>query len=213
MEFEEQVSVALRAAAGTITPPVDQLVRAAEREGERLRRRRSRLGVAAGGAVGLAAAGIVAFGPGLRAQAPARPPAGGSATSSAAACPVPVETGPPPTWASTGFSDPAASGVPFVVGAQGHIAAILFGYPLSVPEAAGRSNKVLWVSRAEQQPMKPLVIEARLADSTQSVHREIPGGPGPSSLDLPQPGCWHLSLSWDGGQQRDTMDLTYTSPS
>jgi hypothetical protein len=35
----------------------------------------------------------------------------------------------------------------------------------------------------------------------------IAGGPGPSIVNLPTPGCWRLTLGWAG--QVDTLDLRY----
>jgi hypothetical protein len=40
--------------------------------------------------------------------------------------------------------------------------------------------------------------------------RQVEGGPGPSTIDLPDPGCWRLSLTWGG--RTDTLDLEYVSP-
>jgi hypothetical protein len=37
--------------------------------------------------------------------------------------------------------------------------------------------------------------------------RVVPGGPGPSIVNLPQAGCWRLTLAWSG--QTDTLDLAY----
>ena len=37
--------------------------------------------------------------------------------------------------------------------------------------------------------------------------RVVPGGPGPSFLNLPAEGCWRLSLSWSG--RRDVLDVRY----
>src|SRR5262249_33985344 len=39
--------------------------------------------------------------------------------------------------------------------------------------------------------------------------RVLPNGPGPSSVDLPAPGCWTLNLSWAG--HHDQLDLWYTA--
>jgi hypothetical protein len=39
------------------------------------------------------------------------------------------------------------------------------------------------------------------------VRRIVPGGPGPSLVDLPSPGCWRLTLTWSG--RRDSLDLRY----
>ncbi len=56
----------------------------------------------------------------------------------------------------------------------------------------------------------PLRIEATRDGSPEVVRREVPGGPGPSELDLPAPGCWHLRLTWRG--QSDTLDLPVQAP-
>jgi hypothetical protein len=93
---------------------------------------------------------------------------------------------------------------------------VLFGYPLSQPPADGRNNKILWVAGpASPRPRDPsaapghddLVIEARLDGTGEPVQRRISGGPGPSIVDLPKPGCWRLTLSWAG--RTDEMDLEY----
>jgi len=39
------------------------------------------------------------------------------------------------------------------------------------------------------------------------ISRIVQGGPGPSLVDLPAPGCWRLTLSWWG--RRDSLDLKY----
>ena len=39
---------------------------------------------------------------------------------------------------------------------------------------------------------------------------EVPAGPGPSIVDLPAPGCWHLDLRWPGGA--DSVSLRYEPP-
>jgi hypothetical protein len=51
-----------------------------------------------------------------------------------------------------------------------------------------------------------LRISARSADGTQTLSREVAGGPGPSIVDLPA-GCWHLTLTWSG--HTDALDLRY----
>jgi hypothetical protein len=37
--------------------------------------------------------------------------------------------------------------------------------------------------------------------------REVAEGPGPSTLDLPAPGCWTLDLRW--ADRTDTLRLSY----
>jgi hypothetical protein len=39
------------------------------------------------------------------------------------------------------------------------------------------------------------------------VTRVVPGGPGPSIIDLPAAGCWRVDASW--GRHRDQLDLNY----
>lgn len=112
-----------------------------------------------------------------------------------------------PGWARAGFSDASPSGVPYVLGARGTIVGVLFGHPLTAPApGAGRANKILWAVAAGSGD---LVIDARLDGAVEVVHREVPGGPGPSVLDLPRPGCWHLTLTW--GDRSDTLDLRYAA--
>jgi hypothetical protein len=209
MDDEQQVMVAMRAAADVVRPPVEELVRGAVQLGQGRRRRRARLG--AGLAVGLVAVAVAGVAIGPRVLSPDRsraisPPA----TGSAGTCAVPLRTDPLPSWATTGFSDPTASGVRHAIGAQGKITAVLFG-PLSYPESKSIANKVLWVTRVTAQA-EPLVIDARLEGTNQTVRRTLPTGPGPSYLELPHAGCWQLSLSWDGGAQHDSLELPYVAP-
>jgi hypothetical protein len=212
MDLETQLGQAMRSVAESVRPPVEDLVRGGVQRGAALRHRRARYGVVLAGGVGVGAAAIVAFGPRLTPDNATPAPAGSSSSAPLSVpCDRPVETGPLPDWASTGFSDPQAGGVPFVIGADGRIAAILFGQPLTVPEGKDRGNKILWVSRKESAPLLPLEIDAQLGAAGETVHRTIAGGPGPSSLELPKAGCWHLSLTWDGGRQKDSMDLAYVA--
>jgi hypothetical protein len=134
------------------------------------------------------------------------------ATSSAVAADGRCAAQPPdtalPTWARGGFSDPAGP-VPHVLGARGNIVAILWARTdaLHAPPLAGRSNKILWVSKLP--PGGPLVIRATLAGSGQTVDREVAGGPGPSIINLPAAGCWTMDLSWSG--HTDQVKLRYVS--
>ncbi|MEU7847801.1 hypothetical protein AB0B69_10375 [Micromonospora parva] len=141
-------------------------------------------------------------------------PAAGRATTASAAtgCGSRVETGSLPGWADAGFSGDAR--VPHVFGAKGDIVAVLFAHPLRQVRDDGSNNKILWVARAattSPDPVAPatLVITARLDGTDTQVIREVPGGPGPSIIDLPQAGCWRLDLSWSG--HTDTMDLVYAA--
>jgi hypothetical protein len=126
------------------------------------------------------AAVLVPLGIGARPTAPAAP----------AACAAEVAPAVLPEWARSGFSEPEPT-VPYVLGDGGHIAAILFG-PLTSPPEPGRNN-TLWVAWEPASP-GPLLITARRSPDDPPVVREVPGGPGPSGVDLPAPGCWTLDL-------------------
>ncbi len=143
----------------------------------------------------------------------------GRSTPDAASAPTKVsvcgdlQTGPLPEWARAGFTaaDPS---VPFAYGANGAVIAVLFG-PLSTPPAPGNANKILWIARPAVDETTsdgavapdPLRIRAELEGTTVTVDREIPGGPGPSTIDLPAPGCWTMHLTW--GPNTDTISLRY----
>lgn len=134
-----------------------------------------------------------------------RPAPAPSAGPAAGGCGYDVRRDVLPAWAWAGFSGPSPSGVPYVMGTRGDILAVLFGYPLKAPPpSAGPTNKVLWVSRVPVTTGDTLRISA--TDGTRTLTREVAGGPGPSTVDLPA-GCWHLALAWSG--HTDTMVLRY----
>jgi hypothetical protein len=137
-------------------------------------------------------------------------PAAPAAGSSVSACHSAVHKGVLPTWARTGFSDPRPK-LPHVLGRSGEIAALIFGYPLRSPPGKDRANKILWVSRRTVKPLSDLRIHAQRMDGRRHVgrpvNRVVVGGPGPSGIDLPAPGCWRLTLRWSG--RIDHLDLRY----
>jgi hypothetical protein len=137
-------------------------------------------------------------------------PAPVRSSSAPAPCHSVVHHGVLPTWARTGFSDPRPR-LPHVLGRSGEIAALVFGYPLRSPPAKDRSNKILWVSRRDVRPLSDLRIRAQRMEGRRRVGRPVTrvvvGGPGPSGIDLPAPGCWRLSLRWSG--RTDELDLRY----
>jgi hypothetical protein len=106
-----------------------------------------------------------------------------------------------PAWARTGFSDPKPR-MPSVLADDGQIIAIVFGDPLSSPPAEDHANKILWVVREDAGP---LTIRATRAPGEEPTVVEVETGP--SYVDLPGTGCWHLDLSWPGHQ--DSLNLRY----
>jgi hypothetical protein len=88
---------------------------------------------------------------------------------------------------------------------RGLMLAILFGSPLTAPPAADHGNKILWVAKVGAEGA--FSIDARLEGSDRRVQREIGPAPGPSIVDLPAAGCWHVELRW--GHYTDTISLRY----
>ncbi|GAA1201940.1 hypothetical protein [Pseudonocardia alaniniphila] len=189
----DEISTLLRRTASGLDvrdAPVEEIVRT----GRRRARRRIVAQVAGTVAAVAVVAVLVPLGIGTRPIAPAAAPG----------CAAEVAPAVLPEWARTGFTAPEPA-MPYVLGDGGHVAAILFG-PLTSPPEPGRNNKILWVAR-EPASTGPLLITARRSPGDPPVVREVPGGPGPSAVDLPAPGCWTLDLRW--GERTDTVRLNY----
>jgi hypothetical protein len=126
------------------------------------------------------------------------------------ACASHVSFGVIPAWARAGFSEPKPS-MPYAIGRRGRIAGLIFGYPLSSPPDARRANKILWVERQPSNAPTALRIHAQRMHGVVAVGKPVPrvvtGGPGPSIINLPAPGCWRFTLTWSG--RSDTLDLVY----
>ena len=72
--------------------------------------------------------------------------------------------------------------------------AVTFGWPFHAPTPApGRSNKILWVAQAGSGPLH---IDATEQATGQTFSVTLPDGPGPSTVDVPKPGCWRFALTW-----------------
>jgi hypothetical protein len=80
---------------------------------------------------------------------------------------------------------------------------------LHSPPLQDRRDKILWVSKIPLAAPDPLVIVATLAGGTRTVTVSVPGGPGPSIINLPVPGCWTFHLSWSG--HTDELKLRYVA--
>ena len=105
--------------------------------------------------------------------------------------------------------------MPHVLGAQGDIVAVLWSWPavLHSPPLATTSNKILWVSRVTVTVPSVLDITAQRMAGLSRVGapeaRQVPGGPGPSIINMPSPGCWRFTLRWS--VHVDSLDLQYSS--
>ena len=140
------------------------------------------------------------------------PPAGPVLPVPGASCVDLVPSRVLPGWARTGFSEPRPR-IPYVLGDSGAIAAVLFAQPLTSPSVTrSRQQDPVGLSRRRDSSLadSSLRITATLLDGSETATRMVDGGPGPSIIDLPKPGCWHLALKW--GDNTDTLNLAYRTP-
>lgn len=146
--------------------------------------------------------------PAPRASAARASTAPAAAASNGCAGQPPVS--PLPVWARSGFSPPDQA-MPHVMGEAGNIVAILWADrdALHSPSLQDRRNKILWVSRIPFAAPNPLLIRATLPGGARTVTVSVPGGPGPSTIDVPAPGCWTFHLSWSG--HTDQLKLRYVT--
>ena len=53
-----------------------------------------------------------------------------------------------------------------------------------------------------------LLINGELEGSTTTMQTTVPGGPGPSGVDVPAPGCWTFTLTY--GTHHDVINIPYS---
>ncbi len=122
---------------------------------------------------------------------------------------TPISPGQLPGWTADAGLPPD---LPYAVSREANVVAVLFGYPLRAGHREdGRSNKILWDMR-DPRDGQPLLLTARPLAGGSAVNLTFPAGasPGeiyPSSVDVPTPGCWHMTLQWNG--HTATIDLPY----
>jgi hypothetical protein len=137
---------------------------------------------------------------------------GAGAASAPAACDGSVTRGVIPSWARAGFSE-ARPVMTYELSQDGQLAALIFGFPLTAPPRAAINNKILWVSRPRPVgAVGSLRLRAQRMIGTRRVGavvtHYVTGGPNPSIIDLPAPGCWRVNATWWG--HHDRIDLRYT---
>jgi hypothetical protein len=203
---EREVTGLLRAATDDIAVPVAPARELAAAGNKRRHRRWVVASLATAAAVAAVAVAVPVV---VNSQQSGRtvPSANSTTTAPGAPCIDPVPSRVLPGWARTGFSDPRPR-IPYVMGDGGAIVAILFAQPLTAPPSTDHNNKILWVSRINDGSL--LRVTATLLDGSATATQTLDGGPGPSIIDLPKPGCWHLTLQW--GDNSDTLDLAYRAP-
>ncbi|MGI8418557.1 MAG: hypothetical protein ACR2P2_20635 [Nakamurella sp.] len=131
-------------------------------------------------------------------------------TSKAAAVPsacTALLTSTPPEWAQAGFSGPGFA--PFTYSASGNLIAYVFADPLVSPPATGRNNKILWVAKTAPRDAGEFTIVGHLEGTDRTITVDVGTSPGPSIVDMPAAGCWHLDLTW--GTLKDSINLRWSS--
>ncbi|MGI8563941.1 MAG: hypothetical protein ACR2MZ_10385 [Candidatus Dormibacter sp.] len=121
-----------------------------------------------------------------------------------------IARGAPPDWAQAGFTAQPGSPwrVPWALGKPGDALAYVFAGQLVAQghRPDGTSNKILWVARSAP----PERIEGRPLGRSGPVVEVLGGATNgnqvPTIVDVPTPGCWSFSVSWDGGK-RSTINL------
>jgi len=200
MDTDEFIATTMRRVADSATRP-------AAFAPARTRQRIAPFAVAAAAAAVIAAATVAAVT--LTDDSDPGSPAGPapSGPSDVAQCRVDYDPAPLPEWARAGFTPPDQA-VPYVLGDEGDIVAILWDthHPLEAPPAEGENNKILWVARVGPGD-GPLEIRATLEGTGQTATRSVSPAPGPSGIDLPSAGCWSVDLTW--GSHHDHLMLGY----
>lgn len=83
--------------------------------------------------------------------------------------------------------------------------AYVFADPLVAPPVPGRGNKILWVTKDASVPQFTITGQLEGSAPTTTVTLVVPAGP--SIVDMPAPGCWHLDLKW--GSTTDSINLRW----
>jgi hypothetical protein len=149
---------------------------------------------------------VLVFGASIIAQSSATaagPAAQSSAKSQGGCVATRVHRGAPPAWTAPAWADSSPGfTLPYALSSGDAAAAFFFANPLRAGHPTNPHNKILWVVRYPRNG-KPLNIVARSpTDPGKTVRASWPADsePGeiyPSYVDLPKPGCWELTLSWD----------------
>lgn len=117
---------------------------------------------------------------------------------------APLQTGTPPEWAQGGFTGNGYP--PFATSSSGEVIAFVFANPLSAPPEANRNNKILWVQHNGHATGAQ--VTARLEGTDRVTHLRL--SDGPSIVDMPAAGCWHLE--WSVAGKHDYINLRWIKP-
>jgi hypothetical protein len=134
---------------------------------------------------------------------PHRTPSAPRTTLAGGCAGTPVLRGAPPGWNPRPAGFIKEPDLPYVLGRKGTAMGYIFNAPLVAPPRAG-TNKILWYVRQPRNG-SPLRITGHPAgaDHHPEVTRQFPAdsSPGeiyPAAVEVPHPGCWVFTLTWDG---------------
>jgi hypothetical protein len=100
--------------------------------------------------------------------------------------------------------------VPHVLANPPTAIGFLYGYPLRAGHPENPSNKILWLVDLLPRTGSLDIIAHPLGAATPTVNAGaafLPSGDVPSTIDMPQPGCWQFDLSWSGHHAE--LDVAY----
>ena len=123
---------------------------------------------------------------------------------------TPIYQGGTPAWLEEAGAHNNPSETAYVVASPEVAAGFLFANPLRAGKPENPANKILWVTRSVNRGALRVVAHP-IGSSSPVVNADaMPASPGyiyPSIVNVPSAGCWHLTLSWDGGHA--DLDLQY----
>ena len=117
-----------------------------------------------------------------------------------------------PGWLDEAGAHNNPDGLPYALASPVHAGGFLFGYPLTASRRQGPANKILWVVGMPRNGSALEITGHLINVRTPAVHVTQPAdsSPGeiyPSIVDVPNAGCWHFDLMWDG--HKTSIDLKY----
>lgn len=167
-------------------------------------------------AVACAVCGVLLLGAGtaLMALRASSHPASTAPSDTSGCGDTPQRVGTVPTWIDTASGHNVPHDLPFVVASNDTAAGFCLA-PLRAADAQNFVNKVIWVVRTPRDgaPLQVALHPRSAVTPAVELSQTANSGPGniyPMLIDVPTPGCWHVTLRWATGQAE--LDLRYVAP-
>jgi len=103
--------------------------------------------------------------------------------------------------------------VPYVLAVEGTAVGLIFVSPMRAGHPENPSNKVIWAVRVLRDRSSLEITGHPLGATSPSIRQTVQAGvPAEGNIyrsivDVPNPGCWHFDLSWNG--QHAAVELEY----